>query len=224
MGQKEKKYVHMLNSTLVATERALCCVLENYQTKCGIKIPDVLQEYMGGVSFVPFVAEMPKPKKGPAPAQYKPTAAQVAEMDGGKAELQKYMDGLLPTLNAALNSIAKTKPEMPVAALAELLAKAAGGAGGAAAAADVCDAAVPGAMTAAELKKKDAEELKEKQAAEAKKQKEKDELEAKNIARMNELEGAGKKVSGGMHKFDSSEVDVNGGTATADDFMDAFGF
>ena len=27
-----KKYVHALNSTLCATERALCCVLENYQT------------------------------------------------------------------------------------------------------------------------------------------------------------------------------------------------
>lgn len=28
-----KKYVHALNSTLAATGRALCCVLENYQTK-----------------------------------------------------------------------------------------------------------------------------------------------------------------------------------------------
>ena len=27
-----KTYVHALNSTLCATERALCCVLENYQT------------------------------------------------------------------------------------------------------------------------------------------------------------------------------------------------
>lgn len=27
-----KKYVHALNATLCATERALCCVLENYQT------------------------------------------------------------------------------------------------------------------------------------------------------------------------------------------------
>ena len=29
----KKKYVHALNSTLCATERALCCVLENYQTE-----------------------------------------------------------------------------------------------------------------------------------------------------------------------------------------------
>jgi seryl-tRNA synthetase len=27
-----KTYVHALNSTLCATERALCCILENYQT------------------------------------------------------------------------------------------------------------------------------------------------------------------------------------------------
>lgn len=28
----KKKYVHCLNSTLCATERALCCIMENYQT------------------------------------------------------------------------------------------------------------------------------------------------------------------------------------------------
>ena len=32
MGDREKKYVHCLNATLCATERALCCILENYQT------------------------------------------------------------------------------------------------------------------------------------------------------------------------------------------------
>lgn len=37
-GSKEKtetrkKYVHALNSTLCATTRALCCILENYQTE-----------------------------------------------------------------------------------------------------------------------------------------------------------------------------------------------
>jgi len=29
----KKKYVHALNSTLCATERALCCILENFQTE-----------------------------------------------------------------------------------------------------------------------------------------------------------------------------------------------
>ena len=31
-GETRKHYVHMLNGTLCATERALCCVVENYQT------------------------------------------------------------------------------------------------------------------------------------------------------------------------------------------------
>ncbi|EDZ73214.1 YDR023Wp-like protein [Saccharomyces cerevisiae AWRI1631] len=35
MGDREKKYVHCLNSTLAATQRALCCILENYQTEDG---------------------------------------------------------------------------------------------------------------------------------------------------------------------------------------------
>lgn len=31
-GEERKAYVHMLNGTLCATERALCCVVENWQT------------------------------------------------------------------------------------------------------------------------------------------------------------------------------------------------
>lgn len=31
-GDPKKVYVHMLNGTLCATERALCCLVENYQT------------------------------------------------------------------------------------------------------------------------------------------------------------------------------------------------
>ena len=53
------KYVHLLNSTLTATERSMCCILENYQTGDGVKIPEVLQSYMGGKTFMPFQA---KPK------------------------------------------------------------------------------------------------------------------------------------------------------------------
>jgi seryl-tRNA synthetase len=44
-------WVHTLNSTLVATERALVAILENYQTKDGsITIPEILQVYMGGAT------------------------------------------------------------------------------------------------------------------------------------------------------------------------------
>ena len=43
------KWVHTLNSTLIATERAIIAIMENYQNKDGsITIPDVLQSYMGG--------------------------------------------------------------------------------------------------------------------------------------------------------------------------------
>lgn len=31
LGETEKKYVHMLNATLCATGRAICCLLETYQ-------------------------------------------------------------------------------------------------------------------------------------------------------------------------------------------------
>ena len=38
----------------------------------------VLQEYMGGVRFIPFVKAPEKPKKGPTPPQYVPTQARRA--------------------------------------------------------------------------------------------------------------------------------------------------
>lgn len=47
------KYVHTLNSTLVATERTLIAIMENYQQEDGsIRIPDVLVPYMKGVSKI----------------------------------------------------------------------------------------------------------------------------------------------------------------------------
>ena len=47
------KWVHTLNSTLVATERALIAIMENYQNKDGsISIPAALQPYMGSATTV----------------------------------------------------------------------------------------------------------------------------------------------------------------------------
>ena len=44
----EKEFVHTLNSTAVATSRALRAIIENYQQKDGtIKVPKVLQKYLG---------------------------------------------------------------------------------------------------------------------------------------------------------------------------------
>lgn len=54
-GDREKKYVHMLNATLCATGRAICCLLETYQEKDGVRIPEVLVPYMAGITFLPFV-------------------------------------------------------------------------------------------------------------------------------------------------------------------------
>ncbi|KAF7319493.1 Serine-tRNA ligase [Mycena chlorophos] len=58
--QTRKIYVHMLNGTLCATERALCCLVENYQTSEGLIIPEVLRPYMRGREFLPWVKELPK--------------------------------------------------------------------------------------------------------------------------------------------------------------------
>jgi len=45
---EETKYLHTLNSTLVATSRILVSIMENFQNKDGhITIPAVLQKYMG---------------------------------------------------------------------------------------------------------------------------------------------------------------------------------
>ncbi|HUO41794.1 MAG TPA: serine--tRNA ligase [Methylomirabilota bacterium] len=47
------KWVHTLNSTLVASERALIAILENYQTEEGsVLIPQALQPYMGGATSI----------------------------------------------------------------------------------------------------------------------------------------------------------------------------
>jgi seryl-tRNA synthetase len=48
------KYAHTLNSTLVATERAIVAIMENNQTRDGrIEIPRVLQTYMNGQHEIP---------------------------------------------------------------------------------------------------------------------------------------------------------------------------
>lgn len=61
MGDKNKRYVHMLNSTLCATTRVLCCILEIFQTDTGITVPEVLRPFVGS-DFIPFVRDPPKLK------------------------------------------------------------------------------------------------------------------------------------------------------------------
>ncbi|KDQ13781.1 hypothetical protein BOTBODRAFT_160049 [Botryobasidium botryosum FD-172 SS1] len=59
-GEQRKNYVHMLNGTLCATERTLCCLVENYQTEEGLVVPEPLRPYMQGREFLPWVKELPK--------------------------------------------------------------------------------------------------------------------------------------------------------------------
>lgn len=48
------EYVHMLNGTAIATSRTPLAILENYQQKDGtIKIPEVLQKYVGKTQILP---------------------------------------------------------------------------------------------------------------------------------------------------------------------------
>ena len=50
---EEKQIVHTLNSTAIATERTICCILENYQNEdFSISIPKVLQKYMNGKKVI----------------------------------------------------------------------------------------------------------------------------------------------------------------------------
>ena len=47
-------FVHLLNGTLCATERTLCCIMENYQTPEGVNVPELLQPSMNGIKFIPY--------------------------------------------------------------------------------------------------------------------------------------------------------------------------
>ena len=68
-GQKKDltsraSYCHMLNATLCATGRGICCLLETHQTPEGVVVPEVLRPYMGGKDFLPFVRGPPELTKG----------------------------------------------------------------------------------------------------------------------------------------------------------------
>ncbi|KAG8342586.1 seryl-tRNA synthetase [Trypanosoma vivax] len=55
-AQNVKEYCHMLNGTLCAVTRTMCCICENYQTEAGVVIPDVLRPYMMGLDMLKYVA------------------------------------------------------------------------------------------------------------------------------------------------------------------------
>lgn len=52
-GSGDAQILHTLNSTAIATERTICCLLENYQQEDGsIKVPEVLVPYMDGKTVI----------------------------------------------------------------------------------------------------------------------------------------------------------------------------
>ena len=56
-GETGNYYLHTLNNTCVATPRGLIALIENnYQSDGSVKVPKVLQPYMGGLKVI-------KPKK-----------------------------------------------------------------------------------------------------------------------------------------------------------------
>jgi len=52
-------FCHMLNATMAASTRVICCILENNQTDEGIVIPELLRPYMGNQDFIKFVKPAP---------------------------------------------------------------------------------------------------------------------------------------------------------------------
>lgn len=51
--KQTKEYAHMLNCTLMANTRVICCLMEQYQTDTGMNVPQCLQKYMG-CDFIPY--------------------------------------------------------------------------------------------------------------------------------------------------------------------------
>jgi seryl-tRNA synthetase len=56
----ETRLVHTLNSTLVATERTMVSIIENYQTDTGtIEVPDILRKYIGDIKEIKLSKSQP---------------------------------------------------------------------------------------------------------------------------------------------------------------------
>lgn len=85
------EYVHMLNSTLTATTRTICAILETHQTEEGIVVPEALKKFMPIMykETIPFVREPPifeeeKKKAGKQAGKQQQKGAQGGKQKGGK--------------------------------------------------------------------------------------------------------------------------------------------
>jgi seryl-tRNA synthetase len=59
-NDKKAPYAAMLNSTLVATERTMCCIMEAFQTETGFTVPPILRPYCYNIEKFDFVRELKK--------------------------------------------------------------------------------------------------------------------------------------------------------------------
>ncbi|KAL4590895.1 hypothetical protein LXL04_003842 [Taraxacum kok-saghyz] len=67
-GQKKsndqtKQYCHLLNTTLTATKRTLCCNIENYMRQDGVVVHEMLQPFMGGQTLFILMPDLLKNNK-----------------------------------------------------------------------------------------------------------------------------------------------------------------
>jgi seryl-tRNA synthetase len=107
-GQKKgaidsrKTYAHALNGTLCATSRTLCCLLENYQTEDGFRVPDALLPFMprNTPEIIPYERELPKDTAGS-----KANKGAKAEGAGAKGG-EKKSQGLAAGVKAAADAVA----------------------------------------------------------------------------------------------------------------------
>lgn len=77
------EYVHMLNATMCATTRTICCILENFQEEDGVRVPDALKPFMPAEyrDTIPFVKE--------APIDQEETQKQKKQREGQKHQAKK---------------------------------------------------------------------------------------------------------------------------------------
>lgn len=108
-GQKKgaidsrKTYAHALNGTLCATERTLCCLLENYQKEDGIEVPEVLRKFIpGSPDFIPYTKELPKETVSQKKAAKPKEKAGGAPSGGPKHEA-------MPSADAVADKLKNTK-------------------------------------------------------------------------------------------------------------------
>lgn len=98
-GQTKKmndraEFCHMLNATMCATTRVICCILENYQTDEGIIIPEILRKYIpGNPELFKFV---------------KPAPIEEAKKEGKKGKTKQQKKDIKPVEEKLENMEIKT--------------------------------------------------------------------------------------------------------------------